>query len=107
MSFRPFLPMKINISYNDDSSFTIEEVVRVAEHNYGKSVVVKAMPDSTNPHDLIYFGIQQVVTHRQLSLLYDDKFSYQAKIQLLRNEVLVKIQEILDQVIIDNEAKIA
>lgn len=81
--------------------------MRLAEHNYGKGVTVKAMPDSTNPHDLIYFGIQQIITHNQLSLLYDDKHGYQANIQKLRNETLYKLQEILDQCIIDNEAKVA
>lgn len=99
--------MQVTIKYNDEDSFTTEEVVRLAQHNYGKAAVVQVMPDSANPHDLIYFGLQQVITHQQLSLLYDDKFGYQTSIQKLRNETLYKIQEILDQVIIDNEAKVA
>ena len=71
-----------------------------------KGVDVHIMPDSTKPHDLIYFAIQQIITHQQLSMLYDDKLGYQASLQALRNETLYKITEIIDQVIIDNESKV-
>ncbi len=99
--------MEVHIKYTDDHSLTVEEVVQQATHNYGKNAVVSIMPDSLKPHDLIYFGLQQIITHRQLSMLYDEKLGYQAGIQKLRNETLYKIQEILDQVIIDNETKVA
>jgi hypothetical protein len=98
--------MKITLSYYDTESFTVEEVVKQAVHNYGKAVKVDITPESNKPHDLIYFGLQQIITHQQLSLLFDDKLGYQASIQKLRNETLFKIQEILDQVIIDNESKV-
>lgn len=98
--------MKITLTYFDDESFTSEEVVKQAVHLYGKAVDVQIMPASTKPHDLIYFGLQQIITHEQLGLLFDDKLGYQASMQKLRNETLYKIQEILDQVIIDNESKV-
>ena len=98
--------MKITLTYFDEESFTKEEVVKQAIHNYGKGVDVHIMPDSTKPHDLIYFAIQQIITHQQLSMLYDDKLGYQASLQALRNETLYKITEIIDQVIIDNESKV-
>ena len=99
--------MKITITYHDEESFTKEEVVKQAVHNYGKAAEVHIMPDSTKPHDLIYFAIQQIITHDQLGYLYDDKLGYAASIQQLRGETLYKIQEIIDQVIIDNESKVA
>jgi hypothetical protein len=99
--------MKITITYHDEESFTKEEVVKQAIHNYGKGAEITIMPDSTKPHDLIYFAIQQIITHDQLGYLYDDKLGYASSIQQLRNETLYKIQEILDQVIIDNESKVA
>ena len=99
--------MKITLTYFDDESFTREEVVKQAVHMYGKAVDVQIMPSSTKPHDLIYFGLQQIITHEQLGLLYDDKLGYQDSIQKLRNETLYKIEEILSQVIIDNESKVA
>lgn len=98
--------MKITLTYYDETAFTAEEIVKQAEANYGKATKVEIMPDSTKPHDLIYFGLQQIITHQQLGLLFDDKFGYQSSIQKLRNETLYKIEEILDQVIIDNESKV-
>jgi len=98
--------MRITLTYYDEEAFTAEEIVKQAEANYGKSTKVEIMPDSTKPHDLIYFGLQQIITHQQLGLLFDDKFGYQSSIQKLRNETLYKIEEILDQVIIDNESKV-
>lgn len=98
--------MEVTIKYSDDHSLTVEEIVRQASHNYGKNVEVLVTPDSFKPHDLIYFGLQQIITHSQLSFFYDDKHTYSANVQRLRNETLYKVQEILDQVIIDNESRI-
>lgn len=98
--------MKINITYHDDKSFTAEEVVKLAHHNYGKSAKVEVLADSSAPHDQIAFAIQQIITPKQLSLLFDNKYTYQKDIKMLRAEVLLKLEEILDMVIIDNEAKV-
>lgn len=98
--------MKINITYHDTEALTVEEVVRQAIHNYGQAAKVEITPESTKPHDMIYFAIQQIITHKQLSLLFDDKLGYQASIQKLRNEALYKLEEILSQVIIDNESRV-
>jgi hypothetical protein len=64
------------------------------------------MPESTMAYDHIYFGLQQLITHEQLSLLYDKDTAYQQDIKKLRESVLYKITEIIDQVIIDNESKV-
>ena len=98
--------MQVTIKYHDNDSLTVEEVVRQAMHNYGKSIIVDILPDSCKPHDLITFGIQQIITHKQLSLLYDRSANYQKDISDLRAEVLAELKEILDQVIIENEAKV-
>lgn len=99
--------MQVTITYTDNTSFTKEEVVRNAIHIHGKTADVKVMPESTHAHDLIYFGIQQMITHEQLSLIYDSNGTYQKDLQKLRAEVLYKLQEIVDTVIVDNEAKVA
>lgn len=99
--------MQVTITYTDNTSFTKEEVVRNAVQNYGKTADVKVMPESSNAHDLIYFGIQQMITHEQLSLIFDSDGSYQKDLKKLRAEVLYKLEEILDAVIVDNEAKVA
>lgn len=99
--------MKVNIEYFDNESLTVEEVVRQAVHNYGKDVKVEVMPYSTMAYDLIYFGLQQLITHQQLSLLYSRDDAYQEDIRKLRSDVLYKVHEIIDQVIIDNESKVS
>ena len=98
--------MKITLTYYDNEAFTAEEVVNQAQKNYGKATKVEIMPESAKPHDLIYFALQQIITHTQLGLLFDDKMGYQSSIQKLRNETLYKMGELLDQVIIDNESKV-
>jgi hypothetical protein len=98
--------MKVSITYHDTESFTVEEVVKQAVHNYGKSVHIEVMPDSTIAYDHIYFGLQQLITHEQLSLLYDRGSNYHTDLEKLRNEIIYKVTEIIDQVIVDNESKV-
>ncbi len=98
--------MQVTLKYYDNDSLTVEEVVQQAQNNYGKNVKVEIMPDSTIAYDLIYFGLQQLITHEQLSLFYSNSDSYQSDVQKLRSEVLYKVQEIIDQVIMDNESKV-
>ena len=98
--------MKVTITYHDNDSFTVEEVVKQATHNYGRTAQVEIMPESTMAYDHIYFGLQQLITHEQLSLLYDKDTAYQQDIRKLRESVLYKVTEIIDQVIIDNESKV-
>jgi len=98
--------MKVTITYHDNESFTVEEVVKQAMHNYGRQVQVEVMPESTIAYDHIYFGLQQLVTHKQLSMLYDRNSDYQSDLKKLRSEVLYKVTEIIDQVIVDNESKV-
>jgi len=98
--------MKVTITYHDSESFTVEEVVKQAVHNYGRLAQVEIMPESTMAYDHIYFGLQQLVTHEQLSLLYDRGSNYQQDIRRLRDQIIYKVTEIVDQVIIDNESKV-
>jgi len=98
--------MKVTITYHDSESFTVEEVVKQAVHNYGRLAQVEVMPESTMAYDHIYFGLQQLVTHEQLSLLFDKGTSYQQDIRRLRDQIIYKVTEIVDQVIIDNESKV-
>lgn len=98
--------MKVNITYHDLDSLTVEEIVSQATKNYGKNVKVEVTPESWIAYDAIYFGLQQLITHRQLSLLYERGSNYQQDIKNLRTDVIYKVYDIIDQVIIDNEAKV-
>jgi hypothetical protein len=98
--------MKVTITYHDSESFTVEEVVKQAVHNYGRLAQVDVMPESTMAYDHIYFGLQQLITHEQLSLLFEKDSKYQQDIKRLRDQIIYKVTEIVDQVIIDNESKV-
>ena len=99
--------MKVKIEFNDYESLTVEEIVRQAQHAHGKHVKVEVMPESTLPYDLIYAGLQKLITHQQLGLLYNSGESYQQDLTKLRSDVLYSVQEIIDQVIIDTESKVS
>jgi hypothetical protein len=99
--------MKVNISYHDVDALTMEEIVSRAVTNYGRAAKIEIQPESNLAYDQIYMGIWQLLTHRQISLYHDKSGTYQADLKGLRADILYKIQEILDQVIIDNESKVA
>lgn len=99
--------MEVTLKYHDNSSFLVEEVTRQAKQNYGEGVSVVVAPESDSPLDQIYFGIQRYITGKHLTLLFDSGSTYQQDVAKLRSETLYKLGEILDEVIIDNEHKIA
>ncbi|MGA0861192.1 MAG: hypothetical protein ACO3R2_16630 [bacterium] len=45
------------------------------------------MPESTMAYDHIYFGLQQLITHEQLSLLFERDSGYQQDIKKLRDTI--------------------
>lgn len=98
--------MNVNISYHDRESFTIEEVIAAAKRNYGKNVSVSVTPESSKPFDILYFALQSMVTQDQLSLFFDDKNTYAKELQKLRAEIIYRVQETLDSVIMNNEEKL-
>lgn len=98
--------MHVSIKYIDDDSLTKEEIVRAAVDNYGKNIQVKVMPNSTNAHDMISFALQQMITHKQLSIYYDSSMDYNVEIAKLRAEALFKVAELLDTVILETEDKV-
>lgn len=98
--------MKVQITYHDNESLTMEEIVSYAVKNYGRAAQIEINPESSLAYDHIYFGLQQLITHEQLSLLFDKDTAYQQDLKKLRESVLYKVTEIIDQVIIDNESKV-
>jgi len=98
--------MKVVVKYADIDSLTSEEVVKRNMHLYGPGTEVKVYPSSNDPWELIYFGIQQLITQEQLELLYDSGALYETKVNELRKSMLVKLDEELNQVIMDNEKKV-
>lgn len=99
--------MHVTINFHDSDTLTAEEVVRNMQNLLGKGASVTVQPDSFAPHDLIHFGIQQIITHKQLEYFFDRNYKYNECIKALRKETIQKLTELLDDVIIENEAKVA
>lgn len=98
--------MKVQLTFYDGESLSVEEVVRHATNNYGSNIKVEVGPESSMAYDHIYFGLQQLLTHEQLSIFFSKDLDYEDQLKNLRSKVLGKITEIVDQVIIDNESKV-
>jgi hypothetical protein len=98
--------MKVTITYHDTESLTVEEVVKDATSRYGIGARVDVGPDSSIAYDHIYHGLQQLITHEQLSAFFSKDGTYPHQLQSLRSSIMYKMEEIIDQVIIDNEARI-
>ena len=98
--------MLINIRYHDETALNIEEVVKEAKRIHGKNVEVTVSPTSNMPYDLAYFAIQQLITNEQIALLFNNKETYQKDILALRSRIILKLNEVLDSVIIDNETRV-
>lgn len=98
--------MQVVVKYHDHESFLIEEVIRQAKENYGKTAIVSVMPESDTPMDYLYFALQRLITGNQITLLYDSKEQYAKDLDNLRSETLYKVGEVLNEVFMDNEAKL-
>ena len=96
---------KVTIKYEDNDSLTVEEIVKRAEIAYGNRAVVEISANSQIPHDQIYWALQQIVTLRQIEIMFDKSKDYDKEIKILKTEIYTKLVEILDQVVHDNEDK--
>lgn len=99
--------MKITLTYYDTDSLTKEEVIQQAKRNYGEHVQVDIMPTSSDPKDIIYFALQQLVTYEQLSALFDAPHLYENQLIVLRARIRELLDLELESVIKDNEKRVA
>jgi len=98
--------MNVTVTYHDRDAFTVDEIIATAKRNYGSNAHITVSPESAKPKDFLYFALQGLITHEQISLFFNDKNTYTAELQKLRKEVLETIREVMDTVIIDNETKL-
>lgn len=98
--------MNVQISFHDREAFTVDEIIASAKRNYGINVQVTVSPESNKPKDFLYFALQGLITHEQLSLFFDDKNTYSTELQKLRKQILEVVREVMDNVIVDNEIKL-
>ena len=97
--------MKVTITYQDTESLTKEEILNDAKSRYGNGVSVSIIPPSDEPWDLIYFALQNLLTYDQLNAYYDDGPLYKDKLGIIKNSIIARFSDELNQVIKDNEAK--
>lgn len=98
--------MKVLIEYHDNDALTIEEIVKNNKRTHGNSAVTKVLPESTLPHDLIQFALWQMTAAEQTALFFNEGALYSKKLKELRASILYKMEEILDDVLLENEEKI-
>lgn len=99
--------MIIRLTTKDDQAFTADEIRAITKQVYGNPAVVEVFPDGTTPEDYIYFGVQQKITPAHLDLFYDHTDEvYEKNLTELKRGVLANIEQIINRVIVDNEAKL-
>lgn len=98
--------MQVIISYTDEDSLTPEEVVASVQKLHGKGAVVSVGPDNSDPFNLIYYAIQQLIAPRLINSFFDDGPIYSVKLKELREEALTLAENAVNQVITDTESKI-
>lgn len=101
------MTVAVEISFRDSVSLTEKEIISSAKSLYGATAQVKVKPVGNSPESHIYFGIQQLITERQVSSFFEDGANlYRERLEELRKEVLHEVNDLISQVIVDNEGKL-
>lgn len=98
---------RVTITYIDTEALTVEEIVKRATDNYGNFAKIDIAPESNMAYDHIYFGLQQLITYKQLEAFFDKSQDYHTELNKLREKIIEDVTEIVDQVIVDNESKVS
>lgn len=98
--------MKVLVEYHDNNTLTIEEIIKNNKRLHGVEANVKVLPESMLPHDLIQFALWQMTAREQTTLFFDEDALYPKKLKEFRASVLYKLEELLDDVLLENEEKI-
>ncbi len=100
--------MKVILKYYEDAALSEEEVIARAKDSLGVSPSsIEIYPNSNDPLDHIYFGIQKLITYKQLDLLFETGPLYGDAVSKLKAETLLVLEQELDRVISDNETKVS
>jgi len=99
--------LKARIRLIDQDVLTKEELVERIKQLHGcQESDIEVFPDSDDPLDYISFGIQQLITHRQIDLFFESGPLYEERLVVLRRQVLDQLESELDRVIVLNEDKL-
>ena len=75
--------MKVIVEYHDSDALTVEEIVKNAKRAHSSTAVVKVMPESMLPHDLIQFAFWQMLSAEQTALFFNEGALYSKKLKEL------------------------
>lgn len=98
--------MKIRLKYIDNEAFSPDEIEANLKALFGQAAEVEVYPDSTDPHSLIYFAIQRLITIEQVDAYFHGGALYDSRIKELRAEVMQEVEKTFDQVVQDNKDKL-
>ena len=99
--------MKVTLTFEDTESFTAKEIELNLKHLYGNTASVSIKPTGNSPESHIYFGLQELLTGNQVDSFFEDgQHLYQTRLASTRREILDKVEQILNQLIVDNENKL-
>jgi hypothetical protein len=98
--------MKVKLEYTDTDALTVEEIIKNNKRIHGNTCSIKVLPESMLPHDLIQFALWQMTGAEQTALFFNEKELYQKKLTELRASILYKLEELLDDVLLENEDRI-
>lgn len=99
--------MQATLTFNDTESFTAREIELNLKHLYGSTANVSVKPTGNSPESHIYFGLQELITGKQIDSFFEDgQHLYQTRLVALRRDALDKVEGILNQLIVDNENKL-
>lgn len=98
--------MRVKIEIDDKEAFTIEDAKKMYSTPFSDAKV-EVLPDSNDPKDFIYFGIQNLYTIDQLDIFYEYyPYLYDENLSVLKQRILKEVSSIIDQVFRDNELKV-
>lgn len=98
--------MKVSIKYHDTTSFGPDEIKANLKGLLGESISLEVLPDSTDPHSLIYFAIQEMITMSQIDAYFHAGPLYPERKKELKAQAMEFFSEVFDLVIQDNEDKL-
>lgn len=97
---------KIRVTYHDNDALTVEEIVKNNKNIHGKTCEIEVFPESMLPHDLISFALWQMTAATQTAYFFNEKELYPKHIKEMRADIMYKLEEILDDVILENEERL-
>lgn len=98
--------MKVSIKYHDTNSFGPDEIKANLKGILGEGISLEVLPDSTDPHSLIYFAIQEMVTIPQIDAYFHTGALYPKKIKEIKADAIEFFSKVFDLVVQDNEEKL-